>query len=437
MKKTLITIAFLLWAFLSLPVCAQQGWTVQHFGLQLQPHFESQTIAGRLDMAFSVQDSALQHLELDAGELVVGSVTSGARALDFEKSGTRLRITLPRGMAPGTRQHLRIAYLGTASGGLRFDADIQQVATAFSTSHWMPCLDDPSVRARFTLTLALPPNLVSVGNGHPRPPAQRPGHLTKHGWQLDMPMPSYLYGFAAGPFDQSRQTAGKTTLEYFGPRPFTPQLLNRVFADSADMLAFYERRSGISYPLPTYRQVLLSGPAAQEMAGYSVMGVRYGQRVLANPLALWLGAHEMAHQWWGNGLTNRSWRHFWLNEGIATFMTAAYLEHRFGAAAYADQIEAARAKYLALKEAGLDRSLVFADWDKPTAADRSLVYDKGALVLHELRNALGDAKFWKGLKHYTRKHWGQSVETADFKKAMEEGSGADLTAFFDDWVEAR
>lgn len=80
---------------------------------------------------------------------------------------------------------------------------------------------------------------------------------------------------------------------------------------------------------------------------------------------------------------------------------------------------------------------MFPDWDNPSTADCSLVYDKGALVLHELRNLLGDAKFWKALKHYTRKHRGQSVETADFKKAMEEGSGADLTAFFKQWVEAR
>ena len=435
MNKTLSTIALLLWACLSSPVWAQQGWTVQHFDLQLEPRFESRTIAGTLDMAFSVQDTKLLHLELDAGELVVGAVTLGKRVLVFEKSGTRLHITLPTGMVAGRRQHLRIAYEGKAGGGLRFDADSPQVATAFSTSHWMPCLDDPSVRARFTLTLALPPNLVSVGNGNPRPPVQRPGRLTEHVWRLDTPMPSYVYGFVAGPFEQVRQTAGKTTLEYFGPQPFTPQSLNQVFADSADMLAFYEKRSGIPYPLPAYRQVLLAGPAAQEMAGYSVMGVRYGQRVLANPQAIWLGAHEMAHQWWGNGLTNRSWRHFWLNEGIATFMTAAYLEHRFGVEAYADQIEAARTKYLALKKAGLDRSLVFPDWDKPTAADRSLVYDKGALVLHELRNVLGDDTFWKGLKHYTRKHWGQSVETADFRQAMEESTGRDLSQFFAQWVE--
>lgn len=77
-------------------------------------------------------------------------------------------------------------------------------------------------------------------------------------------------------------------------------------------------------------------------------------------------------------------------------MTAAYVEHRFGVREFADQIEAAREKYLEIRSAGLDRSLVFPNWDKPTAADRSLVYDKGALVLHELRNLLGEDKVLEG-----------------------------------------
>lgn len=420
---------------LSSSAWAQQGWRAQHFALQLQPQFETKGITGELDLQFVLRDRTLQRLDLDAGNLVVDSVALGDQVLAFEKTGQRLHITLPDGLATNTRHHLRIRYHGSPSSGLRFDPDIQQVATAFSTSQWMPCLDDPSVRASFALTLLLPPQLVSVGNGQPAAPIQRPDGLRQHVWRLSQPMPSYLYGFAAGPFAQAQHKAGKTQLEYFGPPPFTAQTLQQVFAESADMLAFFAQRAGVPYPLPAYRQVLLAGPAAQEMAGYSVMGVRYGNRVLAKPESVWLGAHEMAHQWWGNGLTNRSWRHFWLNEGIATFMTAAYLEHRFGVAAYADNIEAAREKYLEIKAAGQDRSLVFPDWDKPTAADRSLVYDKGALVLHELRNVLGDVKFWKGLKHYTQKYWGQSVETADFRKAIEEATGTDLSGFFKQWVE--
>lgn len=414
---------------------AQTGWRATQFSLDLEPRFETKTIHGTLHMDFVVRQTGLQQLSLNAGALHIDAVELAGQALAFEKTGNHFHITLPAKLPVQTPQQLQVRYTGEGSSGLRFDPESPQVATAHNTSQWMPCLDDPAVRAPFHLSLLLPPELVSVGNGRAEPPQPRINGKRSHQWHLDQPMPSYLYGFAAGPFAQAQALAGKTRLEYFGPSGhFTPSQLQQVFADSADMLAFFEKRAGVAYPLPVYRQVLLSGPAAQEMAGFSVMGVRYGKRVLEKPEAIWLGAHELAHQWWGNGLTNASWRHFWLNEGIATFMTAAYLEHRFGVQTYADNIEAARSKYLAIQAAGQDRSLVFPDWDNPSAADRSLVYDKGALVLHELRNLLGDAKFWKGLKHYTRKHWGQSVETADFKKAMEEGSGADLSAFFRQWV---
>ena len=409
------------------------------FSLELEPQLETSTIRGALTLDFSIQQGGLKQLTLDVGKLHITAVGLGSDTVLFETIGHQLHITLPTGLKANTPQHLQIRYAGEGSDGLRFDKDSTQVATAFSTNQWIPCLDDPSVRAPFHLSLLLPPGLVSVGNGTPDAPHVRADGKVLHAWHQLQPIPSYLYGFAAGPFAQAQATtaSGTTRLEYFGPSSlFTPAQLRQMFLDSADMLAFYAERAGVAYPQPAYRQVLLVGPAAQEMAGFSVMGARYGTRVLADPKAIWLGAHEMAHQWWGNGLTNQSWRHFWLNEGIATFMTAAYLEHRFGKEEYMRQIDAARVKYQAIREAGKDKSLVFPDWDKPTPADRSLVYDKGALVMHELRVALGEEKFWKGLKHYTQKHWGQSVQTADFKTAMEEGSGADLSAFFHQWVEA-
>jgi aminopeptidase N len=147
-----------------------------------------------------------------------------------------------------------------------------------------------------------------------------------------------------------------------------------------------------------------------------------------------LAAHELAHQWWGNQVTCRDWTHFWLNEGFATFMAAAYNERRFGRAAYLREIDARRARYEQVRDAGHDRSLVFPNWDRPTADDRTLVYQKGAVVLHELRATLGDRRFWEGIRRYTRTNFGKSVTAADFQQAMERSSGEALSDFFAKWV---
>jgi aminopeptidase N len=77
---------------------------------------------------------------------------------------------------------------------------------------------------------------------------------------------------------------------------------------------------------------------------------------------------------------------------------------------------------------------VFPNWDRPTVDDRTLVYQKGALVLHELRETLGDRAFWDGIRRYTRANAGKSVTTGDFQQAMEQSAGRSLSDFFATWV---
>ena len=90
--------------------------------------------------------------------------------------------------------------------------------------------------------------------------------------------------------------------------------------------------------------------------------------------------------------------------------------------------------YERVRDAGKDGSLVFPDWLHPTAEDRTLVYDKGAYVLHLLREEMGEKAFWSGLRSYTRKYFGKSVTTADFQAAMQQATDKDLSAFFNKWV---
>ena len=107
---------------------------------------------------------------------------------------------------------------------------------------------------------------------------------------------------------------------------------------------------------------------------------------------------------------------------------------RIGHEEYLRQIEEYRGSYEKVRAAGKDRSLVFPDWLHPTADDRTLVYDKGAYILHLLRQELGERVFWAGIRAYTRKYFGKSVTTADFQAVMEQSSGKKLTDFFAKWV---
>jgi aminopeptidase N len=210
--------------------------------------------------------------------------------------------------------------------------------------------------------------------------------------------------------------------------------LRRIFADTGDMLRFFGRRAGIRYR-GTYTQVLVAKTIGQELAGFALMSEAYGRDVLEDATAEALIAHEVAHQWWGNMVTCRDWNHFWLNEGFASFMAAAYLQHRFGEEEYRKQVDGWRRRLDKLREAGTDRPMVFTRWVEPSADDRAVIYQKGAYILHLLRGELGERAFWGGIQAYTRAHYGRSVTTVDFQRAMERFSGRDLSTFFAHWVD--
>ena len=166
----------------------------------------------------------------------------------------------------------------------------------------------------------------------------------------------------------------------------------------------------------------------------SLIGRKALERDLAEPETEWILIHELSHQFWGNLVTCDSWRSFWLNEGFATFMTAAWKEHRYGRAAYDAELGVARARLAKAREKGFDKPLEW-DGDYPsTGVRRAVQYGKGALFLDHMRQVLGDDAFWAGVKRYTRAHAGGTVTTADLKAAMEAASGRDLSGDFARWV---
>ena len=412
------------------PVAA---FEVVHYDATVEPDLAGRTVTGRVAIDLLSTAASLETVDLDIGALTIDAVRVEGAALEFTQSERRLHARLKAPVTRGAKRRFAVEYHGSPRYGLEFVPEKSQMYTIFSTSQWLPCIDAPGDKATLRLTLILPKGLRVVANG--RSVSTRPLSRDRvgHEWRLDEPAPTYTFGFAAGRFTETTDKQGGTWLRYLSTDASAAQL-RTIFADTKDMLAFFEDRSGVRYDGASYTQALVEKTIGQELFGFSLMSEEYGRSVLNEPRTVGLIAHELAHQWWGNRVTCRDWTHFWLNEGFATFMAAAYREKRFGHEAYLKDVEGWRSRYEGVKAAGKDRSLVFPDWNKPTSDDRALVYQKGALVLHELRERVGEAGFWKGLRAYTRAHRRGSVVTADFERAMEESTGQDLFAFFNQWV---
>jgi aminopeptidase N len=400
---------------------------VLHYSVTVEPDIANKSVKGSVVIRVRATSDMV---EFNCGELFIDSVTENGKPLQFSVSDHKLRVSLSK--RKGERE-IEVRYHGTPRRGIRFFPDRQQVHTIFSTSQWMVCIDDPADKATVTMKLVLPATLIGVANGDLVSQRKLPDNKRLSEWRQKTPIPTYIFGFAVGPFRVVKQRHKNVELQYLATN-YSEAEVRRIFRDTPDMLDFFEDRAGVKYADRTYTQVLAAGGVEQEMSSFTALKEAYGKELLANEQDVWLGAHEFAHQWWGNMVTCRDWNHFWLNEGIATFMAAAYMEHRFGRAVYLREIETYRTNYEKVKAAGKDKSLVFPDWLHPTSEDRTLVYDKGAYVLHLLREEMGERDFWKGLQLFTRRHFGKSVVTTDFVAAMEEAHGKSLKQFFAKWV---
>jgi aminopeptidase N len=411
---------------------AAPAFAITHYDARLEPNLTARSISGSVTLTLAPRGPSAGTLTLNRGTLEIDSVIEQGAARTFEIDGSIVRITLPPRDTTGNRT-LTVTYHGTPRNGLSFVPEREQIYTIFSTSQWMVAEDSPGARATFGLRLIVPRGWAVAASGREVSRQSLSADMDLSEWRQDVAVPTYTFGFAAGRFSVVSDPSPGVALRYLS-NGFSDADVRRIFGETRQMIAFFAERAGRPYPGTAYTQALVARTAGQEMAGVSILSDAYGRSVLDDPTSVSLIAHELAHQWWGNMVTCREWTHFWLNEGFATFMAAAYREHRFGRDAYEADVATMRTRYEQVRDRGGDRPLVFPDWNRPSADDRTLVYQKGAYVLHRLRLALGDRLFWEGIRFYTGRHFGTAVTTADFQIAMEQATKRDLRRFFREWV---
>jgi aminopeptidase N len=341
-----------------------------------------------------------------------------------------IEIPLRRPLAPGATAVIELAYVARSPRGMKFTP--KQVHSAFFTCHWMVCREDPGDRATLTMTIEAPEHTVVVASGTPGTPEMRAGRF-RQTWRERRPYPSYLFGFALGPFTRTVRRHRDTRLETYAVA-LDAATRERMFADTGPMLDFFASKAGLPLPHTHYRQVVVDGDEAQEATSFSMLGRTHLDPLLDTPREDWVIAHELAHQFWGNLVTCADWRHFWLNEGLTVFMVAAWKERRWGRPAYERELELARNRHAAAVAEGFDVPLTFAGRYPSLRVRRAIAYSKGALFVATLREAMGERAFWSALRRYTRRYAGRSVTSADFQRVFESESSRDLGSLFAAWV---
>lgn len=412
------------------------GVDFQHYHAILEPDFDKSSISGEVTVSFTVTAEDMNSLSFSAIDKNIIDVTSDYGKLSYNIINKRLVIKFSDTLTPNKQIKINVAYESKPQKGVKFYTD--HIFTLYHTNHWLISHWNIADKATFTLDLIHSEDFVSVGNGKLISQRALPKKRMMSRWHQSIPVSTYIFGFAVGQFDKISDKNDTVTFNYLS-RPnnasgFDKHDINNIFIDVNDMKMFFEDKAGFALPNENYSFIFVNGRVAQEASGFTLVGEQWGHILLDDFNENWFIAHELAHEWWGNSITCKTFAHFWLNEGLVQFLVSAYKGHKFGPEAYKKEIELAINRVKKAQDNGKGGPVAYKYNISEKDINHTMVYNKGALAFHKLKHKLGERVFWQALKHYSLTHKGGSVITQDLKTAFEHISNQDLTEFFEQWV---
>lgn len=414
------------------PLLPGEGFTVERYAVTLQPDLKSKALSGTETLVLRSSVDGLNRVVFSPNALHLHEATLNGRPVDVSSSSDGIALAFDRALGRGKVATLSFKFEGTPARGVVTMAS--GLYTSYFACDWMVCLQDsPGNKALFSLDLLVPAGVTTLSIGRALPVQTLSDGTTRHRWRSARPYSAYLFGFAAGQFTAQSLHADSGEFTHLDGTGQGAKLA-AAFSATPSIARFLAEKAGIGLPDHRYTQLLVPDSEAQEAARFSLIGAQDLADEKETPAAAWVIAHEMAHQWWGNSVTCASWQHFWLNEGITTFMVAAWKEQAFGATAYQQELEGAQRRLEKARAAGYDKPLAWSGTYPSLGIRRAIQYSKGALFLAHLRQTLGDEAFWKGIRHYTRKHAGKTVTSRDFQLSMGSASTRNLSELFSHWV---
>lgn len=313
-----------------------------------------------------------------------------------------------------------------------------------TSRYWFPCLDDPGDRLTTELIVTVPAPYFALSNGRlikaTDDDTNWPQRMTTYHWRQNVPHVFYLVSLVIGEFDEVKDMWRDVPVSYYVPKGRAADA-KRTYQNTPRIMEYFSQLLGVDYPFEKYAQVNV--PMFNYGGMENTSATTITDRALLDERAAidndheGLISHELAHQWFGDLITCRSWPHVWLNEGFATFMASLWREKYFGREDYLNEFWQRFQSVAAADDTTTPGAVVLADYSfsfEPFFHKGALAYSKGSCVLHMLRHQLGDELFWKAMQVYTRRFRETQVETADLRRVFEEVTGRSLERFFQQWL---
>jgi len=410
----------------------QGGFDVLHYNLSLSLSDTNKIIHGQAQLTILRCDLQDTTLMIDFKNMTIAAMRVSGKAVRYLARAEQVEVYLPRG---SDTLKLAIEYYGEPKDGLYIQQNKFKRRTIFADNwpdrarNWFPNLDHPSDKATVEFHLTAPERYSVVANGQLDREQHNLNGTKTWDWHEHVPIPTYCMVFGAAEFAVLHlgEVENVPVSYYVFPGDAAAALKN--FGRTAQMLQFFSDHIG-AYP---YEKLALVQSSTRFGGMENSSAIFFAENIFGSPGAEGTNAHEIAHQWFGDSVTEADWHHLWLSEGFATYFGALFYEH-------ADGVEAFRAKMRSNRESYLEfsRKKLTPILDTTVTNYVDLLngnnYPKAAWVLHMLRLQVGAESFWKGIREYYRVYKNGNALTDDFRQIMERASGEKLDWFFNQWL---
>nr|WSX51178.1 M1 family metallopeptidase [Streptomyces sp. NBC_00974] len=437
------------------PKAGNGGYQVDHYGLDL----DYDPVGGQLHATAVITARAEQGLSsfnLDLSGLEVESVTVQGADARFNRTGNELTVRPAEDVRRGEVFRTEIDYSGkpkhvtdpdgsqegwiTLAGG----QGAVGVGEPVGSMAWFPGNHHPSDKATYDITVTVPKGYEAVSNGELRSRSDGPGEgegegegaggggRTVFAWHSPEPMASYLATVAVGKFAVTTGRTASGTPVYDAVAPGEAAASAPVLGRLPEMVEWGSGRFG-PYPFSSTGLVVLPkgtlGYALETQTRPVASGAPTGEE------GTLLVLHELAHQWFGNSVSPKSWKDMWLNEGFATYAEWLWSEDHGGPGAQ-QHFDAYLAGDTDVDAAADTDWYAFPPAAPPGPEDISgaPVYGRGAMVLQRIRQEVGDEKFFALLRGWAADHRHGNASTAEFTAYAQEKTGHDLKKVWDVWL---
>lgn len=448
-------IQVLFWCIASISLIARDKYPknydidIIHYKFELSLSGDSDMINGKATVEVRFKKEGISSVALDLGSLIESGENAGKGMLvdsvsaDFpvvySHTQNVLNIKCPVSKKEQTVSFV-IHYHGIPVTGLHIKPNRHGDKTFFSdnwpnlTHNWLPVVDHPYDKATCEFIVTAPNKYGVVSNGLKIEESSIGNGLKRTHWKQSVPIASWLY--------------------VLGVAEFAIQHVDNFEGKSIETWVMYQHRDTGFHIFSEPTKAALSffsdyvGPFAYEklanIQSNSVSGgmeaasaILYAeQSVSAKNIKSWrhVVIHEIAHQWFGNAVTESDWDDVWLSEGFATYFTDLFLEHAYGYDAFIDNLRQERKRVFQHHKEHPHYSVIHENLQNMDDVTSLQTYYKGAWVLHMLRNLIGDTAFKQGIRNYYKKFYNGNATTADFQYELEQASGVDLKVFFQQWL---